>query len=70
MEYLLVLDAASPSARLNMGFGKLQGAEEDKPPTSLPITRTDIDTTHNHLLRVTWLPRSAASSAGCKSEDP
>jgi hypothetical protein len=67
VEYVLVLDAGAPSARLNAGFGTFGGAVGDGPPTVLAITCTEVDTSHSHLLRarakakeapVFWVPYS------------
>lgn len=68
MEYVLVLDAGAPSARLNAGFGSY-GCQDspDSPPRFLFIPCTEVDTSHAHLLRVrlkdkdrptVWLPYS------------
>jgi hypothetical protein len=51
MEYVLVLDASAPSAKLNSELGWFGGAEGDGPPTVLAITCTELDTSHGHLLR-------------------
>lgn len=67
MEYVLVLDAAAPSARLNSELGWFGGAVGDGPPTFLAITCTELDTSHAHLVRakaksgdapVFWVPYS------------
>lgn len=51
MEYVLVLDAGAPSARLNAGLGVFGGAVGDGPPTVLAVTCTEVDTSHSQLLR-------------------
>jgi hypothetical protein len=68
MEYVLVLDAGAPSARLNAGFGRYGGQDSpDSPPRFLFVPCTEVDTSHAHLLRVrlkdkdrptVWLPYS------------
>lgn len=68
MEYVVVLDAAAPSARLNAGLGVLAGVlVEGGPPTVLAVTCSEVDTSHSHLLRakvksdeapVFWVPYS------------
>ena len=68
MEYVLVIDAATPSARLHAGSGVPGGViVEGGPPTVLTITCSEVDTSHDHLLRVkiktdeapvAWVPYS------------
>ncbi|MGN6479874.1 hypothetical protein [Luteibacter sp.] len=67
MDYLLVLDAMAPSARLNVNLGDLVGSVGDGPPTALSVPVSEIDTSHTHLLRakatrgdgpIFWVPYS------------
>jgi len=67
MEYVLVLDAGAPSARLNAGYGSFGQDSPDGPPRWLFVPCTEVDTSHSHLLRVSlkekdgptvWLPYS------------
>ncbi|MDR6935475.1 hypothetical protein [Luteibacter sp. 3190] len=67
MEYVLVLDAGAPSARLNAGYGVIGRDAPDAPPRFLFVTCSEVDTSHNQLLRVkvkeqdqpvVWLPYS------------
>jgi hypothetical protein len=51
MDYLLVLDAMAPSARLNVNLGDLVGVNGDGVPTALSVPVMEIDTSHTHLLR-------------------